>query len=498
MNTSNTKNVCTIIILSLTFLSVTSAKIIYVDDDANGLNDGSSWTNAYNYLQDALSDANSSAKPVEICVAQGIYKPDQGSGKTPGDREDTFQLINGVTLRGGYAGFGEPDPNARDVDLYETILSGDLNDNDVDVNEPWELWEEPTRSENSYNIVTGSGTDETTVIDGFTITGGNANDASWVRWSSGGGMYNHQGCPMVSNCILSRNSAMVGGGMWNVEGGPLLTKCRFTGNYASGGGGLYNQSNPTLVKCTFTENSAITGGGMNDNGGNPMLTNCTFRGNSAWAGGGIWLMGTCCPVGVQTVTNCIFSGNSATYGGAVHSSYDDLILANCIFTENSAECYGGGMYNASSSPTVTNCILWADVPSEIHGDPPIVTYSDVQGSWEGQGNINTDPCFADANNQDYHLKSQAGRWDANEGRWTKDEVTSLCIDAGDPASPIGLEPFPNGGIINMGAYGGTAEASKSYFGKPPCETIIAGDINGDCKVDFKDFAFMAYHWLEEH
>jgi len=83
-------------------------------------------------------------------------------------------------------------------------------------------------------------------------------------------------------------------------------------------------------------------------------------------------------------------------------------------------------------------------------------------------------------------------------RWTKDEVTSLCIDAGDPASPIGLEPFPNGGIINMGAYGGTAEASKSYFGEPVCEIIVAGDINGDCKVNFTDFAIMAEHWLEDN
>ena len=79
-----------------------------------------------------------------------------------------------------------------------------------------------------------------------------------------------------------------------------------------------------------------------------------------------------------------------------------------------------------------------------------------------------------------------------------DEVTSPCIDAGDPMSPIGREPFPNGGRINMGAYGGTAEASKSYFGKPPCEIIVAGDINGDCIVNFKDFAIMALHWLEQH
>ena len=65
------------------------------------------------------------------------------------------------------------------------------------------------------------------------------------------------------------------------------------------------------------------------------------------------------------------------------------------------------------------------------------------------------------------------------------------------ATPIGLEPFPNGGRINMGAYGGTVEASKSYFGEPVCETIIAGDINGDCKVDFFDVAIVGYHWLEE-
>jgi hypothetical protein len=84
------------------------------------------------------------------------------------------------------------------------------------------------------------------------------------------------------------------------------------------------------------------------------------------------------------------------------------------------------------------------------------------------------------------------------GQLLADTLRANIIDAGDPASPIGLESFPNGGIINMGAYGGTAEASKSYFGEPPCETIVAGDINGDCKVDFKDFALMAFHWLEEH
>ena len=121
----------------------------------------------------------------------------------------------------------------------------------------------------------------------------------------------------------------------------------------------------------------------------------------------------------------------------------------------------------------------------------------MTGALGGTGNIGDDPLFADANNDDYHLKAQAGRWNANEGRWTRDEVTSPCIDAGNPNSPVGYEPFPNGGRINMGAYGGTSEASKSYFGEALCETIVAGDINGDCKVDFEDFAYMALHWLRD-
>ena len=90
-----------------------------------------------------------------------------------------------------------------------------------------------------------------------------------------------------------------------------------------------------------------------------------------------------------------------------------------------------------------------------------ITYTDVQGGWPGQGNIDADPLFADPDNGDYHLKSQAGRWDLTSQSWLADDVTSPCIDAGDPTTPIGLEPLPNGGIINMGLYGGTSRASKS-------------------------------------
>jgi hypothetical protein len=114
----------------------------------------------------------------------------------------------------------------------------------------------------------------------------------------------------------------------------------------------------------------------------------------------------------------------------------------------------------------------------------------------GEGNIGTDPYFIDPTNDDFHLKSQAGRWNPESQVWIQDEVTSPCIDAGDLMSPIGWELFPNGGFVNMGAYGGTSKASKSYFGEPICETIVAGDINGDGQVNQADLEIMALHWTD--
>jgi len=150
---------------------------------------------------------------------------------------------------------------------------------------------------------------------------------------------------------------------------------------------------------------------------------------------------------------------------------------------------------------VKNCIFYR-CPQVFAGVKPstelTVDYSLISTDWHsyGTGNIDGDPCFVDPNGRDYHLLSQAGRWDTCSGNWVQDDLTSPCVDAGDPADPIGHEPFPSGGRINMGAYGGTAEASKSYFGEPVCRTIVAGDINGDCQVDLADFAILAGHWLQ--
>ena len=163
----------------------------------------------------------------------------------------------------------------------------------------------------------------------------------------------------------------------------------------------------------------------------------------------------------------------------------NLTIVNCI---NGIEASSG------AGADISNCILRDNIERDLMNCA--ARYSCIEYSRQRNGNISENPLFADAKRGDYHLKSKAGRWDSNSGSWVVDEVTSPCIDAGDWATPVGFEPFPNGGRINMGAFGGTAEASKSYFGTGPCSEIIAGDINGDCIVDFKDFAILASHWLE--
>jgi len=450
-------------------------KVIYVDDDATGVNNGSSWENAYIYLQDALADANSAEKSVEIRVAQGVYKPNGGLVPIPEFdwRTTTFQLINGVALKGGYAGFGETDPDARDIESYETILSGDLNGDDIEVVNPEELLDEPTRADNSYHVVTGSSTDETAVLDGFTITAGNANSVNSSEQMAGGGMWTKGSSPTITNCTFIGNSATGwGGGMHNDISISSVSNCKFSENSSDYGGGMYNrESSPIITDCTFTGNIAIYYGGgiFNWINSSPTLTNCKLIKNRAMSSGG---MGNSASSSI--LTNCIFTGNSAErMGGGMFNSYSYLSLSNCTFAENSAQ-NGNALafdflpWEKPSDFYLINCILW-DGGNEIwnnDGSMVNIFYSNVQlmgrsPFWPGEGNINATPHFVDSATGDYHLKSQSGRWDPNSESWVVDDVTSACIDAGDPNSAVGDEPEPNGGRVNIGAYGGTVEASKS-------------------------------------
>ena len=219
--------------------------------------------------------------------------------------------------------------------------------------------------------------------------------------------------------------------------------------------GIYcSGTSPTVTRCNIVGN--IGAGVELHNGGNPAITHCDIASNT---GAGIAMR---------------------EIKGGRNIIYNKPAITNCVIAQNYQHGISGGM------PTITNCAIISNGQSGISDSTPMITnsiiyyngiesdfiqidnnvtatitYSDVQGGWPGQGNIDADPLFADPDNGDYHLKSQAGRWDLTSKGWIEDDVTSPCIDAGDPATPIGLEPLPNGGIINMGIYGGTSRASKS-------------------------------------
>jgi predicted outer membrane repeat protein len=332
--------------------SVSSGKIIYVDDDANGVNNGTSWQNAFIYLQDAITDARHATKPVEIRVAQGTYKPDLGKNYTLGNREAAFQMINNVSLTGGYAGPVQADPNTRNIELYETILSGDLNSDDAEGINSRILLYEPSRTDNSYRVITCSDIDETTSIDGFTITAGNA---TGKNYRNGGGMYINFSNLTITNCTFRENTAYSGGGVYNNYYNPNFINCVFLENIAQdyGGGLNINSGAPVLTDCIFNENiSGKNGGGMCNSNTNAVLTNCIFNWNVAGSdGGGIYSDG-----GNPVITNCMFNVNLAdSEGGGICNNNSNSILSNCIFTSNVSETYGGGIYNYQSSSTLTNC-----------------------------------------------------------------------------------------------------------------------------------------------
>jgi len=340
--------------------------VLYVDANAPGKNNGATWSDAFNDLQDALCAAVARRDVNEVRVAQGIYRPDRGRLMTRGDRNTTFQLINGIAIKGGYAGFGAPDPNARDIKVYKTILSGDLDGNDIEVSDPCDLPNEPTRAENSYHVVTGSGTDPTSILDGFTVTDGYAHNVWPPR---GGGIYNYGGSPRIANCTITSNSAESGGGMCNREkSNPGIEVCTFRDNWARDwGGGIFNQdgSSPILNNCMFIKNSAREGAGMgNLDNSSPSLTNCTFNGNSANnAAGGINCYRGC----NATITDCTFSENLAWTGGGIFNGISLSRLTNCSFINNSAGSSGGGMSVISGSPTLTNCMFSGNLSNDSGG-----------------------------------------------------------------------------------------------------------------------------------
>ncbi len=485
--------------------------VLYVDVTANGTKNGWSWVNAEKRLTKAIITAAGNSDVKEIWVAAGTYTPGPAGNTT-----NSFQLMNGLGLYGGFAG-GETARSQRDVVSNETILSGDVGQDDI--YEPWpSAWN--INSSNSAHVVIGSGTDASAVIDGFTIMAGMLGAAGTPAGAPemyGGGLYNISGSPTVRHCTFRYNEAAWarGGAIYNSDSSPLIEDCIFDKNYnhLGGGGAIGNvgASGPMIRGCTFTTNitksssgSEGSGAAISHYGTMPLVVDdCVFNNNTAdnfyptgsnagSYGGAIHHFS-----GGLTVTNSVFTNNWSNVGGAI-MSWDTTTIKNCLFANNSAPTYdstfgwggfggavaaqsfagttvnmtgctiinntaedGGGVSGVSSGQIVlTNCVLWnnSDNKGLIGGSQAsnnvVLSYCCIMNMLVPEpGEDPPDPAnFPGSTDADPMFVDFAG------GNY-RVLAGSPCIDTGDPNfSVVGgtsdLDGLPRilCGRIDMGAY----------------------------------------------
>jgi hypothetical protein len=317
------------------------------------------------------------------------------------------------------------------------------------------------------------------VLRGFTIRGASLEGSDFPTLNSswppspdypvGGGIYCENSSPSIIDCVIERCKAELGGGICVVNGSPFIFSCTIerceaggfgtaqTGGYGAGIA-VVKGSDAHIVNCPIESNTAYNqslGAGVYCQSSKVMLSGCGISYNDARVnvrGGGLYCGGSSAHA---TLKNCIVSHNTAESGGGIFSeSNSHTNITNCTIADNT----GGGVHANTSYTAIRNSIVWYNNGTSVVLDHSLssnpVAYSNIEGSYSGQGNISSEPMFV-SNESDYHLRSY---WDNESFSFSNH---SPCIDAGDPQDPIGAEPFPNNKRINMGAYGGTPEASES-------------------------------------
>jgi len=444
----------------------------YVDGSIGISGDGASWLSAFQTIQEALGAA---ASGHEIWVKKDVY-------------ELYEELNRPLYLYGGFDGT-ENQRSERDWQNNPTIIDGN-------------------------NSVGGAYVTADIILDGFTIQNCFEDD--------GAAMFIENCNPTIANCTFQYNHAEgFGGAICNFHTLAEYTNCTFLQNSAGDSGGAIcnEEAEPVFRDCRIRYNQAPgLGGGVYNMYADAVFKNCVISGNKATDpgtdGGGMtndW--------SDPVLTNCLITGNWAAVGGGISNYQSGLTIQSCSIVNNRAIEPGGdgggiGAYDAAI--TVIDSILWgneAAVLKEIGlagESTSTVQYSNVdQDGFAGiNGNLRVDPLFAapgfwddngtptdpndDIWNQgDYHPMSTAGRWDPDTQNWVNDGSTSRCVDAGNPGSLLGDElADPDNLRINMGAYGGTEEASRS-----PHDWALLSDVNNDGISSIPDLAEMTLEWL---
>ncbi len=476
-----------VLFVFFTASEVSGQTVWYVDDSStSGLNDGTSWENAFVELQSALHVATNGH---EIRVAQGIYKPDfdvNSNGHT-GNRKMSFELVSGTRLYGGYAGFGAVDPNFRDMGNHTTTLSGDLAGND-----------RPgfgNNSENSYHVLYVEYVNSNSLLDGFTITGGNANGSNDC---SGGGIYSSNSNLMVNNCIIKGNYAEGfrsvfggpgpgGGGMFNFHSTPTMTNCAFSGNMSGeDGGGMYNySSSPILTNCTLSRNTGHYGGGIFNHFCGPILTNCILWGNADYLGFGESAQ-ISSDTSLLSLAYCCIQGLDS-YAGNGNIGNNPLLTADGLHLQSTSPCINQGdpAGDYMCQVDIDNEARVIDSGIDIGADEFLDTDGDVLPNWwerryfesstsalpdddpeeDGRNNITeleqgTDPI---ASPIVYYVSVYGDdNWDGLAQEWDGQHGPKATIQAGiDSASSYEFDTV----IVSPGVYTGDGNRDLNYGGK---------------------------------
>ncbi len=323
------------------------------------------------------------------------------------------------------------------------------------------------------------------VLRGFTIT-----NAHVTGSEVGGGIYCESSSPTIVGCVIKQCTAVLGGGIGSAGGEPTILDCtiedcyadstRVRAEFGNGAGiGLIGGSDTTIIGCTIQNNVGLGhGAGVYCWQSKAQLSNCDISYNRPVAetedfrGGGIFCGGSSSQLILE---GCIISNNTADTGSGLFigplanaqqdSTMEYVRITNCTVANNRLSGASvGGIYAVNSDIVISNSIVWYNDGTDILLDNPAssspVLYSNTGQYYPGPGNMSSPPLFALAGT-DYHLQSIIGCFEPLYGEWVMDSSHSPCIDAGDPQDSVGAEPYPNGGRINMGAFGGTREASQS-------------------------------------
>lgn len=294
-------------------------------------------------------------------------------------------------------------------------------------------------------VVTFAHPEGAAYLRGFTVTGCSSPYGA-IRCLDGRSM-------KVRHCIIAQNSCA--GVKFEPGSSGNVLDCTIRNNAGHGVACWYAFGSISNSRIFNNSDSGIMVTGTSTHGYSFNVVGNLIYGNETQSqGGGIRCMHEAAPV----IRNNTIVRNSATFGAGIVALYGAApTITSCIIAFN--EQAAGVQCDTASSATVRYC--------NVYGHPPGANYSGMTDPTGTDGNVSVDPLFADPNHSDYHLKSAAGRWSPVSHTWVTDDLSSPCIDAGDPAEDVGEEPAPNGGRINMGGYGGREHASKSLVTRRP-------------------------------